>query len=264
MRKLVLYNVITPTIVALVFFVCQNERPQEYIRLSRVWGEGRRKKTAQGWWVELRCAALVPVLLFAALLLMLASCTARETAAPDSSATAAVSTDWMAGHENDAALFAGIYPVSEDNPFLIASFEEVVRLFEIGKGVLVFGFPDCPRCKNAFPVLEKAFKEMKMHEYEGFTGKILYYDIFDDRAENNERYQALVEYTKEFLPLDDSGNPRIYSPDVFFVNAGTIIGNHLDTVPSLTNPRDSLNEEQETELMQIYMDLIKKMEDCLC
>ena len=173
-------------------------------------------------------------------------------------------TDWMLGHENDAIAFAEIYPVSTNNPFIIASFDEAVRLFEFGKGILVFGFPECPRCRNAFPALEKAFFEMGMDSYDGFTGRILYYDIYADRDENNERYQILVEYTKEFLQLDDSGNPRIYSPDVYFINAGKIIGNHMDTVPSLTNPRDPLNEEQETELIAIYMELIEKMEDCAC
>ena len=173
-------------------------------------------------------------------------------------------TDWMAGHEGDADVFASIYPVSQDNPFLIASYEEVVRLFTLGKGIVVFGFPECPRCQNAFPVLEEAFYEMNMDQYEGFSGRILYYDIWTDREENNERYQTLVEYTKDFLLLDDSGAPRIYSPDVFFVNSGTIIGNHLDTVPSVTNPRDPLNAEQVAELLAIYMDLIEQMEDCLC
>ena len=173
-------------------------------------------------------------------------------------------TDWMVGHENDAAAFAEIYPVSKDNPFIIVSYEEVVRLFEIGTGVLVFGFPECPRCKNAFPVLENAFREKGMDQREGFSGKILYFDIFDDREENNERYQTLVDYTKDYLLSDDNGNPRIYSPDVFFVNSGKIVGNHLDTVPSLTNPRDPLNDEQEAELFSIYIDLISEMEDCLC
>ena len=197
-------------------------------------------------------------------LLLLSACGAGGSDEAPAVSSTIDPTNWMAGHEDDAVAFAAIYPVSEDNPFLIVSFEEVVRYFEIGTGVLVFGFPDCPRCFNAFPVLERAFKEMGMDQYEGFRGSILYYDFFDDREADNERYRTLVELTKDFLRSDDSGNPRIYSPDVFFVNAGTIVGNHLDTVPSLTNPRDPLNDEQEAELMGIYMDLIAKMEDCGC
>ncbi|MCL2045181.1 MAG: hypothetical protein FWG88_02185 [Oscillospiraceae bacterium] len=202
------------------------------------------------------------LILFA--IMTLASCSSPAPSQTSENSASLNPVDWMAGHEEDAGIFADIYPVSENNPFLIASFEEVVRLFELGKGIVVFGFPDCPRCHNAFPVLEKAFYEMGMDKYEGFSGRILYYDIWEDREEDNDRYKTLVEYMKDHLQTDDSGKPRIYSPYVFFVNSGTIIGNHLDTVASVTYPRDPLSEEQEAELMSIYMDLIEQMENCLC
>jgi hypothetical protein len=174
-------------------------------------------------------------------------------------------TDPLDGHEDDAALFAELFPVSDDHPFIFASYEEVAKRFKSGTGVIAFAFPACPRCKNAFPVLEKAFKDMGMDKQAGLNGKILYYDIYEDREANNERYQALVGYTKEFLPLDSDGNPRIYSPDIFFVSNGKIVGHHLDTVESLTNPRDALNEEQALELANIYKGLIIDMiEDCGC
>lgn len=201
--------------------------------------------------------------LLSAMLPALSACgitTLRQTATASGSATA----DLLAGHENDAMRFAQIYPVSLDNPFIFASFDELVRHFEYGTGIVVFGFPDCPRCRNAFPALEKAFKEMSMDQHAGFRGKILYYDIYDDREADNERYQTIVGYIKDFLLTDDSQNPRIYSPDVYFLAAGKIVGNHLDTVPSLTNPRDPLNDGQEAELLKIYQDLIEKVEDCDC
>ena len=171
---------------------------------------------------------------------------------------------WFKGHENDAVRFAEIFPVSPSHDFIFASYEELLTHLKYGTGVVVFAFPACPRCKNAFPVLEKAFKEMKMDRYAGLRGKILYYDIFDDREANNERYQTLVNILKDFLPLDSNGNPRIYSPDVFFLASGKVVGNHLDTVPGLTNPRDPLNDEQKAELMSIYKELISKVEDCGC
>ena len=170
----------------------------------------------------------------------------------------------FAGHENDAAFFAETYLVSDDNPFINASFEELIAHLKTGTGVIAFGFPDCPRCRNAFPVLEKAFKKMNMNRYAGFRGKIIYYDFFDDRDTNNERYQTIVNYIRDSLPRDANGNPRLYSPDIFFIAQGKVLGNHMDTVPSLTNPRDPLNEEQEAELLKIYMELIEKVEDCGC
>ena len=168
------------------------------------------------------------------------------------------------GHEDDAARFAGLYPVTPENPFIFATYDEIITQLEWGTGIIVFGFPDCPRCQNAFPVLEKAFKQMDMDKYAGFRGRILYYNIFGDREENNEHYQTIVSYLADYLLADGSGNPRVYMPDVFFLASGKIMGNHMDTVSSLEDPWDSLNTDQEAELLAIYMDLIAKIEDCNC
>ena len=188
------------------------------------------------------------------------------TQTPNSPVSAASNTGaaWFTGHEDDAGRFAQIYPVSPDNPFIFASFDELITQLKWGTGVVVFGFPACPRCRNAFPVLELAFNEMNMRQYAGLRGRILYYDMYDDREVNNERYQAIVDYIKEYLPNDENGNPRLYSPHVFFLASGKVVGNHLDTVPSLINPRDSLNDEQKAELFEIYKDLLEKVEECGC
>jgi len=201
------------------------------------------------------------LLVFFPIVLILTSCGGGK---PSNQTASGPSANLFAGHENDAAQFAEIFPVSEDNPFIIASFDEIAAHLKYGTGVVAFAFPACPRCKNAFPVLEKAFREMDMGKHSGFRGKIIYYDFYEDRETNNERYQTLIGFLKDSLPLDADGNPRLYSPDIFFITAGKIVGNHMDTVPSLTNPRDKLNEEQEAELLEIYMDLIQKLEDCEC
>jgi len=172
--------------------------------------------------------------------------------------------DWAVRVENDAAEFSKTYPVSETNPFVFASYDELMTHLKYGTGVVAFGFPECPRCRNAFPVLEKAFHEMDMDKHAGFRGRILYYNVYGDRESNNERYQAIVDYLGEFLQHDDSGNPRVYMPDIFFVAAGKIVGNHLDTVESLLDPYEPLNDEQEAELLGIYKNLMEKVEDCNC
>jgi hypothetical protein len=192
------------------------------------------------------------------------ACGAGNSKSQTAASPASVQADLFVGHENDAMRFAEMYPVSKENPFIIASFEELTVHLKWGTGIIAFGFPDCPRCRNAFPVLEKAYVKKNMGRYAGFRGKIIYYDFYDDREEHNERYRAIVDYIKEFLPTDESGNPRLYSPDIFFIASGRIVGNHLDTVPSLTNSYDPLDDQQEAELLKIYMKKKKKIEDCGC
>ena len=196
------------------------------------------------------------------MILVLSACNAVNTEGQQNASP--VQGDVTTRYEDDAALFAELYPVSQENPFIFASYEEVTDLLEIGTGILVFGFPDCPRCQNAFPVLEQAFYEKNLQERAGYRGKILYYDIFDDRAEGNERYQTLVSRLEEYLQTDDDGNPRIFVPDVFFLASGDIVGNHMDTVSSQENPGDRLTEQQAAELLDIYKDLITEMENRCC
>jgi len=201
---------------------------------------------------------LITALLLMSLILILglSACASSDSAEPQE--------EWDARVQHDAALFAETFAVSENNPFVIASYEELITHLEYGTGVIAFGHPACPRCHNAFPVLEKAFTETNMGLCAGFRGRILYYDIFDDREANNERYQTIVGFLEEFLTHDDSGNPRIFVPDIYFIVSGKVVGNHLDTLPSVENPRDPLSEEQENELFDIYKTLIEKVEDCAC
>jgi hypothetical protein len=203
-------------------------------------------------------------ILLLAFTLVFSACRAGNSKSQTAAGPVNVQADLFAGHENDAARFAEIYPVSEENPFIIASFEEVTAQLKWGTGIIAFGFPGCPYCPNAFPILEKAFTKKNIGRYAGFRGKILYYDFYDDRETHNERYRIIVDYLKEFLPADESGNPRIYSPDIFFIASGKIVGNHLGTIPGLENPHDPLNDQQEAELLKIYTDLIEKIEDCGC
>ena len=208
------------------------------------------------------------LLLPLALIICLFSCSASGVSrGSDGSAggeSGDVTIDWSTRCAGDAGKFAELYNVSQENPYIFATFDELVTQFELGSGVVAFGFPDCPRCQNVFPVLEKVFKETKMDKHAGYRGKILYYNIYDDREAGNERYQTLLGYLDGFLNHDDSGNPRIFVPDIYFLNSGKIVGNHMDTVPSLTDPRDPLSEEQTMELMGIYSSLILEIEDCDC
>ena len=51
-----------------------------------------------------------------------------------------------------------------------------------------------------------------------------------------------------YLLENDNGEKTLYVPDVYFVKDGKIIGNHLSTVDSQTDPYTPLTEGQIKEL----------------
>lgn len=115
--------------------------------------------------------------------------------------------------------------VSKDNIFKYATRNEIKEAFESDAAVIFFGFPSCKWCQEYVAVLNDIATENGMTE-------IYYYNIKKDRERNSTFYNDIVSLTKEYLSLDEEGNPRIYVPDTYFIKNGQIIG-HNDDVEQL-------------------------------
>lgn len=161
----------------------------------------------------------------------------------------------------DAKKFSEEYKaisVSENNPMVYKTDEEIIEILKSGTGIIYFGFPDCPWCQNAVPVLIATAKEMDIDE-------IYYFNPKEIREENTKSYQEIVSLLGENLGNDENGNKRLYVPDVYFVSGGKIIGHNLKTVESQLNPKEeALTEEQTLELKNIYKKLISTTYNIEC
>ena len=61
----------------------------------------------------------------------------------------------------------------EKNPFYYASYEEIDKVLD-GTGVIYFGYPECPWCRELVPLLAQASKKVGM-------GKIYYKNLKEER-----------------------------------------------------------------------------------
>lgn len=165
--------------------------------------------------------------------------------------------------------------IDSDNPIVYATYEDVMNLLDDGTGIIYFGFPECPWCRNAVPVLLDAAKELSID-------KIYYFNALDIRdkkhldeegnividEEGTEEYKKLVQRLYEVLPVYDGLNDetikRLYFPTVVFVKDGNIIGLHTSTVTSQEDPYVGLTDAEYNELKQIYSDYINETYDILC
>lgn len=142
--------------------------------------------------------------------------------------------------------------ISENNPIKYASFDEIVEVLTKGTGVVYFGFPGCPWCRNVIPVLFDVAKENNVDT-------IYYFNPREIRSNGDEAYQKLTTILNDYLEESDEGVKTLYVPDVYFVKDGKIMGNHLSTVSSQTDPYTALTEEQTLELKNIYQELFNKI-----
>ena len=145
-------------------------------------------------------------------------------------------------------------------------YENIDGIFDIlnnKTGIIYFGKPDCPWCRNIINILIKTANKNNINS-------IYYYNPEEIRNQNTLEYQKLIKHLNQYLDTDtttqnkndinfDVNKKRLYLPDVYFVKNGTIVGNHIGSVDSQKDPHILLSNEQEKELEKIYTDLIKKM-----
>ncbi|MCL2444272.1 MAG: hypothetical protein FWD13_12525 [Treponema sp.] len=123
----------------------------------------------------------------------------------------------------DSEKFALEYPlVGDNNIFVIRNIEQTAEILERGTGIIFLGFKECSWCQVYVVFLQEAALEMDIK-------RIFYCDIREDRLNNTEGYQRIVNILDGQLQYDDEGRPRVYVPDVTIVNSGKIIGRDFET-----------------------------------
>ncbi len=165
--------------------------------------------------------------------------------------------------------------VDAKNPYVYAKYDDVIDIIKNGTGVIYFGFPECPWCRNMVPVLASAAKEMGID-------KVYYFNALDMRdiksldkdgsikteKEGTKEYYELVDALGDSIGsyegLNDDSIKRLYFPTVIFVKDGKIIKSHIGTLDSQIDPYKVLNDKEKNELKEIYMDGFNKVYEIMC
>lgn len=142
-------------------------------------------------------------------------------------------------------------------------YTEVKNFLEKGTGVLYFGFPTCPRCRNLVPELFETLKQNQitdlyyynpkeirdLKKLDETTGKIIV------ETPTSPEYQWLLDRMQDILPayekLNDESIKRIYVPFVVVVKDGEIVGHHLNTLDEQTDPKVPLTDAQKKKLRNL-------------
>lgn len=160
-------------------------------------------------------------------------------------------------------------------PIKYTSYEEIFKILENGTGVIYFGFPECPWCRNLVePLINSAM------DYGLDT--IYYLNNREDRntlvldkkgkiktkQKGTEEYLKLIKILDKYLPeydgLKDKKIKRLYFPTVIFVKAGNVLGleQSLKTYSARVNGNayKPMLDTEKTELENIFKEYYKKLE----
>ncbi len=153
--------------------------------------------------------------------------------------------------------------VENDSSIIYATEEDVL---ELENGIVLFGFPTCPWCRNTIEPLLDFAKEQNV--------KIHYLNIAKIRDqkelqqdsitivttnEGTEGYRAILKKFDEVLDpykgLGDDTIKRISSSTVLFIKDNKAFEKKSGTIESQKDPYVKLTPEQHEELKQIYKEI---------
>ncbi len=172
--------------------------------------------------------------------------------------------------------------IADDNPIKYASIKDVNKLLKDGTGIIYFGYPRCPWCRNAISVLLDVAKKNNIETIYYLDSYEIRdtYELVDGKVtktkEEQDGYQDILKYLdanlSDYVLTDENneqisvGEKRLYVPTVVAVENGKITGFHEGTV-SLDNKQtayDALTDKQRNELSDIYQDILVKNNQTYC
>lgn len=135
-----------------------------------------------------------------------------------------------------------------ENVFVKSNMQEVLKMIEEGKSAIVyFGFPDCPWCIEALPIMNEVAKTYHQN---------IYYVQTRDEDRNliytEEEKSAILEVVGEFEEKDDDGQIQLFVPLVVVIQDGQAISGNVGTVDGHDAHERKMSEEEKAALTDIY------------
>lgn len=164
--------------------------------------------------------------------------------------------------------------IDKENPVVYATVDEILEVLD-NDGVIYFGFPTCPWCRNAAPVLVETAKELGLEKLYYYNGQEMRDSLkleadgtITVEKEKGEDYQKIYDKLYDSLSVYDGLNDdtikRLYFPTVVFVKDGEVILFHEGSVDSQDDASIPLTDEQKKELHDIYAQGINEVLATFC
>lgn len=141
--------------------------------------------------------------------------------------------------------------IEKDDMIKYSTSKEILDILEKGTGIIYFGMPTCPWCRNILPILLDISKQYNIH--------INYLNPGELNSNQISDYIKIKEILSPYLEYNDEGVKTVYLPDVYFVKEGKVMGHHLGSAPSQDDPYTKLTENQTKELINIYTNYIEQI-----
>ena len=142
--------------------------------------------------------------------------------------------------------------VDKNNVFVYSNIDEVANMLENGTGIVFMAFPECPWCQYYAKYLNEVARENNIKE-------IYYLNIKHDRQISSNKYSKITKLLGNYLYSDDSGDSKVFAPNLTFAKNGKIIANDNETAitEGKVKVEDYWNQEKINEFKEKIASYIK-------
>lgn len=158
----------------------------------------------------------------------------------------------------DAKKFASEYEtVTEDNPFVYKTADEIIKIMKNGTGVVYLGYPECPWCMAYVKYLNEVANDVGIQ-------KIYYCNTKKLKEESMDKYYEIRDMLHGNLQYTDEGEEWIFVPNVSFHISGEIIGNDYETskdTHNLKDPKEYWTKDEVNDLKKKLTNYMTKVKE---
>ena len=149
----------------------------------------------------------------------------------------------------DAEKFANEFNVSNKNPFVYASIDDIIHIFTSDTGIIFIASSDEEGSIKAADILTSAAKSIDVK-------KIYYYNPKKLKESAPKKYKKLLEIINNYLE-NDNKKKTLKLPNVYSVKNGKIVGysNYFSKSEQLS--ADKLTKKKKKEIEKEYISLLK-------
>ena len=143
------------------------------------------------------------------------------------------------GNSADMSAYEGF--METEHQFIETAMSDFLIKLDAGaEAIYYFGYPTCPWCIEALPIMNEVAKEVNLPIY-----------YIDKKAETSdeESIQSIEKRLSDILEADEEGNPHLYVPLV------------VVTLDEHDAHERTMNDEEKQQLKEIYQEMFQKISE---
>lgn len=124
-------------------------------------------------------------------------------------------------------------------------------------GIIYYGFPTCPWCVEAVPVMNEVAEDYDLSIY--YVNKRSQESI--DHPEEEEKTIEILDAAYGLDVDEETKKPRLYVPEVVVVKEGKVVGHNMGTVKGHNAHERKMSADEALVLRTIYENLFVLIKD---